>query len=53
MVKWLAELVNFLAILGGAGPTGLDSSDASTERKRRRTFEEWQKKHGSKLDKKP
>jgi hypothetical protein len=51
VVKWLAELVNLLALLGGAGPTGLDSSDASTERKRRRTFEEWQKKHGSKWDK--
>ena len=52
MVKWLGSLIELLAILGGAGPLpSKDDSASERERKRRREYEEWQQKHGSKRDK--
>jgi hypothetical protein len=50
---WLGTLFELIGALAGAviypssGP-----SDRDAERKRRQTYEEWRKKHGSKWDKK-
>ena len=50
---WLGSLLELIAVLGGAFlPPSTGPSDASAERKRRREYEEWHKKHGSKWGKK-
>ncbi|WP_158094326.1 hypothetical protein [Erythrobacter donghaensis] len=51
---WLGSLLELIGILGGAvTPPSTGTFDKDAERKRRRTYEEWHKKHGSKWDKKP
>lgn len=51
-MKWLSLLVELLLVLGNNMPPGSTSSDVASERKRRREYEDWHKKHGSKWDKK-
>ena len=53
MVKWFRPLVELIVML--SGNTVTDSSfsvNEARERKRKREYEAWQKKHGSKGDKK-
>jgi hypothetical protein len=49
---WLGSLLQLIGALGGAYvPPATGPADAEAERKRRRDYAEWQKKHGSKWDK--
>lgn len=51
--RWLGSLLELISALGGAYvPLSTGPSDADAERKRRREYAEWQKKHGSKWGKK-
>ncbi|MDQ3144104.1 MAG: hypothetical protein M3Q57_04400 [Pseudomonadota bacterium] len=53
MVKWLGELLSFLASLGGlAGPVFGPESDKASDQKRKRILDAFYAKHGSKRDKK-
>ena len=51
-MKWLGDLLSFLASLTGlVGPVFGSTSDGASERKRKRDYEAFQAKHGSKWDK--
>ncbi|WP_164844043.1 hypothetical protein [Croceicoccus ponticola] len=53
MVKWLGELLSLLASLTGlVSPEYKSTSDQAIERKRKRAYEAWKAKHGSKWNEK-
>lgn len=53
MVSWFKTLVELLVGLSGNHVAGSGSDvNEARERKRRRDYEAWHKKHGSKMDKK-
>jgi hypothetical protein len=52
VVKWFRPLVELLVVLSGNSVTDSSFSvNEARERKRKRAYEAWQKKHGSKGDK--
>ena len=52
-MKWFRTVVELLVVLSGNGIAGSGATvNEARERKRRRDYEAWHKKHGSKWDKK-
>lgn len=52
-MKWFRPLVELLVVLSGNHVAGSGSDvNEARERKRRRDYEAWHKKHGYKMDKK-
>ncbi len=52
MVKWFRLILELLLALAGNNVSDSSSTGDVSERKRRREYEEWHKKYGSKWDRK-